>query len=110
MPSASAPLQIGPTYARDGQQKARLADPGCVKNSLRLPRDLVDIEGETATVKFAVDETGQVSQYAYLAGPSDPKVSNAIWSAIQRCPFIPGATAQGKPVALWVTMPIKFGK
>jgi protein TonB len=110
MPSASAPLQIGPTYAREGQQKARLADPGCVKNSLRLPRDLVDIEGETATVKFAVDETGQVSQYAYLAGPSDPKVSNAIWAAIQRCPFIPGATSQGKPVALWVTMPIKFGR
>ena len=110
MPSASAPLQIGPSYARDGQQKAKLANSGCVVNSLRLPRDLVDIGGDTATVKFAVDETGKVSQFAYLAGPSDPRVANAIWSAIQRCEFVPGATALGKPLSLWVTMPIKFGK
>jgi protein TonB len=106
----SAPLQIGPAYAREGQRKARLTDPGCVANSLRLPRDIADVGGETATVKFAVDESGKVSQYAYLAGPGDQRVANAIWSAIQRCEFTPGATAQGKPVALWVTMPIKFGK
>jgi protein TonB len=110
LPVASTPMQIGPTYARDGQRKARLSDPACVVNSLRLPREISDIGGETATVKFAVDETGQVSQYAYLAGPTDARVSNAIWAAIQRCEFTPGATAQGKPVALWVTMPIKFGK
>ena len=110
LPVASAPLQLGPAYARDGQQKARLANPACVVNSLRLPRDIVGVEGETATVKFAVEETGQVSQFSYLAGPTDQRVSNAIWSAIQRCEFIPGSTAQGKPVALWVTMPIKFGK
>jgi protein TonB len=110
LPVASAPLQLGPTYARDGQQKARLTDPGCVVKSLRLPRDIADVGGETATVKFAVDETGQVSQYAYLAGPSEPRIANAIWAAIQRCEFTPGATAQGRPVALWVTMPIKFGK
>ncbi len=109
LPVAAAPLQLGPAYAREGQRKARLTDPGCLASSLRLPRD-ADVGGETATVKFAVDETGQVSQYAYLAGPSDQRVSNAIWSAIQRCGFSPGATAQGKPVALWVTMPIKFGK
>jgi protein TonB len=110
LPVASAPMQIGPSYAREGQRKARLTDPGCVANSLRLPRDISDVGGETATVKFAVDETGQVSQYAYLAGPSDQRVANAIWVAIRRCEFVPGATAQGKPVALWVTMPIKFGK
>lgn len=110
LPVAAAPLHIGPSYAREGQRKARLTDPGCVANSLRLPRDIADVGGETATVKFAVDETGQVSQYAYLAGPGDQRVANAIWSAIQRCGFIPGATTQGKPVALWVTMPIKFGK
>lgn len=57
-----------------------------------------------------MSETGQVSQFAYLAGPSDPRVANAIWAAIQRCEFVPGANAQGKPLALWVTMPIKFGK
>ncbi len=110
LPVSSAPIQIGPSYAREGQQKARLAKPGCVVSTLRLPRDLADIDGETATVKFAVDETGQVSQYAYLSGPTDQRISSAIWSAIQRCEFIPGATAQGKPMTLWVTMPVRFGK
>jgi TonB family protein len=71
---------------------------------------MAGVEGESATVKFAVDETGQVSQYSYLSGPADQRVSAAIWTAIQRCEFIPGRTAQGNPISLWVTMPIKFGK
>jgi TonB family protein len=109
-PAAPAPQASGPGFAREGYQKARQATPGCVVNSLRLPRDIVDVEGETATVKFAVDETGQVSQFSYLSGPTDQRVATAIWSAIQRCEWTPGSTAQGSRIALWVTMPIRFGK
>jgi TonB family protein len=107
---ASSPIALGPTYAREGYQKARQATPGCVAESLRLPRDTVDLGGESATVKFAVDETGKVSQFSYLSGPTDQRVANAIWAAIQRCEWLPGATAQGSPITLWVTMPIRFGK
>jgi hypothetical protein len=109
-PAASAPLSIGPAYAREGYQKARQASPGCVVNSLQRTRDLVGVDGETATVKFAVDETGKVSQFNYLSGPTDDRVANAIWAAVQRCEWVPGATAQGHPITLWVTMPVKFGK
>jgi protein TonB len=103
-------MAIGPAYARDGYQKARQTVPGCVVNSLRLPRDVLEFEGESATVKFAIDETGAVSQYSYLSGPSDQRVANAIWAAVQHCQWTPGATAQGRPISLWVTMPIRFGK
>jgi TonB family protein len=109
-PAASTPIALGPTYAREGYQKARQATPGCVVESLRLPRDVADIEGEAATVKFAVDEAGKVSQFAYLSGPTDQRVASAIWTAIQRCEWLPGATAQGRAITLWVTMPIRFGK
>jgi hypothetical protein len=109
-PAASAPLAVGPGSVREGYQKARQATPGCVVNTLRLPRDIVDVAGETATVKFAVDETGQVSQFSYLSGPSDQRVASAIWAAVQRCEWIPGSTAQGHRLTLWVTMPIRFGK
>jgi TonB family protein len=109
-PTASAPLAIGRDSAREGAQKARPATPGCVIASLRLPRDIADVGGESASVKFAVDETGQVSQFSYLAGPADSRLSNAIWAAVQRCQWVPGTNAQGRPITLWVTMPIKFGR
>jgi hypothetical protein len=106
---AATPLQIGPSYAREGMKKARLADPGCLAGNLRLPRDL-SLEGESATVKFAVDQKGAVSKYEYLAGPADGRVSVAIWNAIQRCEFLPGTSASGQPIPLWMTIPIRFGK
>jgi protein TonB len=109
-PSASAPLTISPSGAREGYQKARQARPGCVNGSLRLPRDIPGIEGETAMIKFQVSETGAVSEFIYLSGPTDQRVASAIWSAVQRCEWVPGASAQGRPLTLWVTMPIRFGK
>lgn len=109
-PIAAAPLAIGPTYAREGYQKARQASPGCVARSLALSRDIVDVEGESSTVKFAVDEAGKVSEFTYLSGPTDQRIRNAIQTAVRSCEWIPGATAQGQAIKLWVTMPIKFGK
>ena len=109
-PTAVAPLAIGPSYAREGYQKARQARPGCVASALAQSRDVAELEGLSSTVKFAVDETGRVSQFTYLSGPSDPRIANAIWNAVQRCEWLPGATAQGRPLSLWVTMPLKFGR
>ncbi len=109
-PTSPVPLAIGPAYAREGYRKARQARPNCVVTSIRLPRDIVDVAGESATVKFAVDGSGRVSQFSYLSGPDDQHVANAIWTAIQRCEWVPGATAQGRPITLWVTMPIRFGE
>jgi len=57
-------------------------------NSLRMPRDLVDVGGETATVKFAVDEAGQVSQFSYLSGrPTSASPRHLV--RVQRCEWIP---------------------
>jgi protein TonB len=109
-PGASAPLAIGTTVARGTFQKPRTSTPGCVASSIRMPQDVADIGGTTATVRFSVDEAGKVSQFSYLSGPDDRAVGNAIWTAIRRCDWTPGANAEGVPLAQWVTMPIRFGK
>jgi protein TonB len=107
-PTASSPLAVGPSVARDGQLRPRLKSPGCVAISLQTRRDVDAFAGESARVRFAVEETGKVSQFTYLSGPTDPRVANAIWSSIQRCDWAPGADAQGRPLTLWVTMPVSF--
>lgn len=109
-PVAAAPLVIGPAATREGYRKARQASPGCVARSLARSRDIVDVEGETATVKFAVDETGKVLDFTYLSGPTDHRIASAIQASVKSCEWVPGATAQGHPIKLSVTMPIKFGQ
>ena len=111
-PTASAPLVVGPTPtgAGAGFQKPRLATPGCVAISLQMRRDVEDFAGESAVVRFLVDESGKVSQFSVLKGPSDQRLATAIWSSIQRCDWTPGRNAQGNAVAFPVTMPFNFGR
>jgi hypothetical protein len=98
-----------PRYAGDGFRKPRLAEPGCIGSTMRLPRDVIGTDGETATVRFAVGADGQPSQYQFLSGPSDPRVATAIWSAVQQCQFVAGADASGRPTSIWLVVPIRFG-
>jgi TonB family protein len=87
-----------------------MADPRCVLDGLRLPRGVVGLRGETATVRFAVDPDGSVGSYEYLAGPADPRVAASIWTAVQRCRFTAGADAAGRPARLWLVMPVRFAR
>jgi protein TonB len=66
--------------------------------------------GQSAVVKFVVDEAGKISQFSYVSGPGDPRIPGAISSSIESCSWTPGANEQGRPVAVWVTMPISFGQ
>jgi protein TonB len=38
----------------------------------------------------------------------DARIGTAIWQAVQACRWVPGADAQGKPVSIWVILPIRF--
>ena len=101
-------VRDAPAYPADGFKKPRLAEPGCVQSSLRLPRDAFGLEGETATIRFAVGPDGAPSHFQLMAGPADPRVASAIWAAVQRCAFEPGTDAQGRPALLWLVMPLRF--
>ena len=38
----------------------------------------------------------------------DQRIASSIWQAIQGCRWVPGADAQGKPVSIWVILPVRF--
>jgi protein TonB len=101
--NGSAPRSLG-----EGFLAPRLADRTCIAESIRLPDR---IEGELprlATVRVAVAPSGEATQVQVLGQVADPRVSEAIRRAVQRCEWIPGADAEGKPATLWVVQPVRF--
>jgi protein TonB len=109
-PRGTELVQDAPAHPTGGFTKPRLAEPGCVQASLRLPRDAAGLAGETATIRFAVGPDGVPSRFQLVAGPADPRVGAAIWSAVQRCEFLPGTDGQGRPALLWLVMPLRFAR
>jgi len=60
---------------------------------------------------FGVKPNGQ--PYAFsLMGNIPPeikgRVEQLIWNAISGCEWVPGADAQGRPTAIYVTFPLRF--
>jgi len=107
-PAVAEAVVDAPAYPSEGFRKPRLAQAGCITGSLRVPRDVAGLAGESATVRFAVDAEGAPSRFQLLSGPADPRVGAAIWSAVQRCQFLPGTDAQGRPALLWLVVPLRF--
>ncbi|WP_242344720.1 energy transducer TonB [Anaeromyxobacter terrae] len=101
-------VQDAPAYATTGYRRPQTSVPGCVQRTLHLPPELLDsIEG-AITVKFAVGKDGVPSRFEVVTGVHDQRIVNAVWGAVQSCKWIPGADAQGRPVSIWVVMPVRF--
>jgi TonB family protein len=79
-----------------------------VQSSVRLPRDLAATLSGTFTVRFAVSRDGSVGLIQVMDQVPDPRISEAIVSAVQSCEFRPGTDAAGRPTRLWVVMPLRF--
>jgi protein TonB len=96
-------------YATSGYRKPIAAERGCVQRSIRIPDNLFErISGGVVTVKFAVDRDGAPSHFTAMTAGVPDRVTSDIWAAIQSCRWIPGADAQGKPISLWVILPLRF--
>ena len=104
---ASGGVEDAPVYASAGFKAAGESERGCVGRSVRIPRDLAGIVS-TVTVKFAVNRDGAVAQFQVMGSQPDPRIGQAIWQAIQGCRFAPGADPQGRPVNMWVILPLRF--
>ena len=109
--TAAAPqgggIEDAPVYASAGFKQPGEVQRGCVGQSVRIPRDLAGIVS-TVTVKFAVNRDGSVSSFQVMGSQPDPRIGQAIWQAIQNCRFTAGADAQGRPVAIWLILPLRF--
>jgi hypothetical protein len=79
----------------------------CVDESVRLPRDLQGLVS-TVVAKFGVKPNGQPYAFTLLGQVPDKRIEQAIWNAVSQCEWNPGTDASGKPVAIWVTLPVRF--
>lgn len=111
VPAVRAPAEQtedAPQFARQGFRSPAQEIPGCVQSSVRIPRDLQGFASGPITVRFAVDRDGSVGLFRVEGQVPDRRISEAIWSAVRECRFVPGADERGQPVRLWVVMPIRF--
>ncbi|MFL5247258.1 MAG: TonB family protein [Myxococcales bacterium] len=100
-------VEDAPVYASAGFKAASEAQPRCVASNVRVPRDLAGIVSRM-TVKFAVNRDGSVANFQVMGSQPDPRIGQVVWQAIQSCRFNPGADAQGRPVNMWVILPLVF--
>lgn len=107
-PQQSNQIEDAPAFATAGYKKPQMAQPGCLGNSLRVPRELQGFVSGPIVVKFAVNRDGTPTRFETVTSVPDRRIADAIWNAVQSCKWIPGADAQGRPTAIWVIQPIRF--
>jgi protein TonB len=100
-------LDEAPVYATAGYKKPSLDDAGCIRSSIRIPKELQGFISKV-TVKFAVSRDGSTDLFQFMTQVPDKRIEDAVKSAVRNCKFNPGTDAQGKPVRIWVIMPIQF--
>ncbi len=101
-------IEDAPAYATAGYRKPQMAEPGCVQRAVRIPPQLSGYVSGPITVKFAIRPDGAPSRFELMTQVPDPRIGQAVWQAVQSCRWVPGADAQGKPVSIWVILPIRF--
>jgi hypothetical protein len=86
----------------------REKEPGCVRNTVRMPRDL---QGGASTrpmrLRFAVGRDGSTTD-VHLLGAVPPALGRALRDAVGACAWEPGADGAGKPIPAWVVLPFRF--
>lgn len=106
--SRGAEVEEAPQYVTSGFRKPAEASPGCVRGSMRVPTDLTGYVSGQITVKFAVGRDGAVGRVEVVGTALDDRVVEVIRRGLRACRWLPGADAQGRPVSLWVVMPLRF--
>ncbi len=99
-----------PKYMSAGFKEPKAVVRNCVSESLRLPQALQSFVSGPITVKFAVYSNGAVGAFSFLTALPDPRIGEAIKTAVTSCEWTPGADAQGKPTAIYVILPIRFAQ
>lgn len=98
---APAPAEE-PKYAVQGWTPARLVSRGCIERTIRAPF----FRGKVVA-KFAVRPDGRITDFSLLS-PAPADVAQAVETAVRACAWVPGSDADGRPVTIWVIVPIRF--
>lgn len=104
----SGEIEDAPQYMTAGFRKPVEQEPGCVRRAVRLPRELTGFTSGPLTVRVAVGGDGAIGRIELLSTVPDVRIARAIEQAVRGCAWRGGADATGRPVAIWVVMPIRF--
>ncbi len=83
------------------------ADRRCVPRALRARSDLSGRLPPELAVRFRVTASGDVARIEVL-DVADRDVADAVGEAVRSCRFSPGTDENGRPIALPITMRIRF--
>jgi DNA-directed RNA polymerase subunit RPC12/RpoP len=109
-PPAQPVEEEAPAFARSGFRRPAAETPGCVEGGIRIPRELGDRLPRTVTLRFAVGRDGGADLVQVLGEGVDPRLGEALRTAVLRCRFVPGTDETGRPTRLWVVMPLRFAQ
>ncbi len=101
-------IMEAPQYVTTGFRAPAESVSGCVRSSVRLPTELAGYVAGQVVVKFAVGRDGSVGLVQLMTPVPDPRIAAAIRNAIEACRWRAGSDAQGRPVTLWVILPLRF--
>jgi hypothetical protein len=85
------------------ETKPRLRDGSCLSEGIREQLAGTGVRGK-ATLKFAVGKDGRTGAFQFL-GTAPPGVREAFIWTVLGCAWEP-ATRDGKPISMWVVMPL----
>jgi hypothetical protein len=80
---------------------------GCFTQSMRLPREVVERLPQRVEVLFTVAEDGSVKNVRTDAS-ANPILATQIRGGLSRCAWTAAADAAGVPMAVVVSMPVRF--
>ncbi|ABS27915.1 hypothetical protein [Anaeromyxobacter sp. Fw109-5] len=102
----------GPVYGMEGYTKPAMAKAGCVKRGIAVPPSLAAQRStfpRQMLVKFAIGSGGDASRFQVMSPTDAPvKLARVIEEAVQSCRWIPGRDPEGRPVEIWVVLPLRF--
>lgn len=80
---------------------------GCFTQAMRLPREVVERLPQRVEVLFTVAADGSV-QDVRTDEHANPTLATQIRGGLSRCEWTAGADAAGVPMAVLVSMPVRF--
>jgi periplasmic protein TonB len=109
-PEATESIEDAPAYPTAGYRRPEMAVRNCVQDSLRIPRDLQTFVSGPITAKFAVGGDAEVSRFQLMTKGVPERLAQLVENAVTGCRWVPGADVQGRAIALWVILPLRFTK
>jgi hypothetical protein len=95
-----------PAFATAGYTRPAMGEPGCVQKHIRVPRTTVP---KLVSFKFAIGPRGDTDRFQVVEPTDTPlELARAVEDAVKSCRWIPGTGPEGRPVPIWVILPVRF--